>query len=60
VISGFRRDVDDICALLRHYTALSGSTVPTFRDNLSVPSSSVSKSKNKAFLLGLLVSFWTA
>jgi hypothetical protein len=36
VISGFRRDIDDICALLRYCAALSGSSVPTFRDNLSV------------------------
>jgi hypothetical protein len=27
----------DICALLGYYTALSGSSVPTFRDNLSGP-----------------------
>jgi hypothetical protein len=41
VISGFRRDVDDICAVLGHYAALSGSSVPMFRDNQSVPSSTV-------------------
>jgi hypothetical protein len=29
---------DEICALLRYYAALSGSSVPTFRDNLSGPS----------------------
>jgi hypothetical protein len=29
----------------RNYAALSGSSVPTFRDNLSVPSSRVKKSK---------------
>jgi hypothetical protein len=39
VTSGFRRDVDQICALLEYYAALSGNSVPTFRDNLSVPSS---------------------
>jgi hypothetical protein len=39
VISGFRRDVDEIYALLGYNAALSGSYVPTFRDNLSVPSS---------------------
>jgi hypothetical protein len=38
VISGFRRDVDDTCVLLGYYAALSGSSVPTFRDNLAVPS----------------------
>jgi hypothetical protein len=36
VISGFRRNVDDICALLGYYAILSGSSVPTFRDNLSI------------------------
>jgi hypothetical protein len=36
-----------ICALLGYYAALSGSSVPTFRDNLSVPSSRVKKSKIK-------------
>ena len=41
VISGFRRDVDEICALLRCYAVLNGSSVPTFQDNLSVPSSRV-------------------
>jgi hypothetical protein len=39
VISGFRRDVDEICALLGYYTASSGNPLPTFRDNVSVPSS---------------------
>jgi hypothetical protein len=38
-----------ICPLLGYYAALSGSSAPTFRDNLSVPSSSVKKSK-KDFL----------
>jgi hypothetical protein len=33
----------EICALLRYYTALSGSSVLTFRDNLLVPSSRVKK-----------------
>jgi hypothetical protein len=44
VISGFRRDVDEIGALLRCYAASSDSPVPTFRENLSVPSSRVKKS----------------
>jgi hypothetical protein len=42
-ISGFRRHVDEICALLGYYAALSSSSVPTFRDNLSVTSSKVKK-----------------
>jgi hypothetical protein len=38
LISGFRRDVDEICGLLGYYAALSGNCLPTFRDNISVPS----------------------
>jgi hypothetical protein len=34
VISGFRRNVDEICALLGYYAAQSGNSVPTFRDNI--------------------------
>jgi hypothetical protein len=49
VISGFRSDVDGICAFLGYYASLSGSSVPTFRDNLSVPSLRFKKSK-KIFL----------
>jgi hypothetical protein len=53
VISGFRRDVDEICALVGYYAAPSGCSVPTFRDNLSVPSSRVKNSKKN-------VSSWTS
>jgi len=41
VISGFRREVDENCALLGYYAANSGNLLPTFRDNLSLPSSGV-------------------
>jgi hypothetical protein len=41
VISGFRFEVDENCTLQGHYTASSGNSVPTFRDNLSTPSSRV-------------------
>jgi len=37
VILGFRREVDENCVLLGCYTASSGDSLPTFRDNLSVP-----------------------
>jgi hypothetical protein len=47
VISVFRRDVYEICALLGYYAAFSGSSVPTFRD-ISDPSSRFKKSKKKA------------
>jgi hypothetical protein len=35
----------EICALLGYYAAQSGNSVPTFRDNLSVPPSRVRKSQ---------------
>jgi hypothetical protein len=41
LISGFRRDVDVICGLLGYYTASCANCLPTFRDNVSVPSSRV-------------------
>jgi hypothetical protein len=37
VVSGFRHDVDKICALLPCYVAYSGNFLPTLRDNLSGP-----------------------
>jgi hypothetical protein len=45
VISGFRRNVDEICVLLGYYAPLNGRCVSTFRDSLSVPFSRVKKSK---------------
>ena len=45
-ISGFRRDVDEICPLLGYYAASCGNCLTTFRGNVSVPSSSVKKSLN--------------
>ena len=47
VISGFCRDVDEICALLGCYAAI----VPTFRDKLSVPPPRVKKSANLDILV---------
>jgi hypothetical protein len=41
LISCFRHDVDGICALLVYYTASCGNCLPTFWDNVSVPSSRV-------------------
>jgi len=35
VISGLRREVDEICVLLGSYVAYSGNSLPTFRNNLS-------------------------
>ena len=41
VISGLRREVDVNRALLGYYTASSGNSLQTFRDNLSGSSSKV-------------------
>jgi hypothetical protein len=38
VIAGFRREVDENCALLCNYAASGGDFLPTFRDKLSVSS----------------------
>jgi hypothetical protein len=46
VISGFRRDGDEICALLGYYATPSGNPLPTFRDIALVPSSNVTKSRS--------------
>ena len=35
--SGFRREVDENCALLGYYAASNGNSLPTLRDNRSVP-----------------------
>jgi hypothetical protein len=51
VISGFRRDVDEIYALLGYYAKSCGNYLPTFRDNVSVPSSRVKKSKKEKVML---------
>jgi hypothetical protein len=40
VISGIRREVDETCVLPGYYVASNGNSLPTFRDNLSVPFSS--------------------
>jgi hypothetical protein len=44
LIPGFRRDVDEICALLGYYAASCGNCLLTFRDNVSVPSSRIKSS----------------
>ena len=44
MISGFRREVDEIGALLVYYAAYGGNSLLTFRDKLSVPYSGVKKS----------------
>jgi hypothetical protein len=48
LISGFRREVDEKCALLGYYAASGGNSLPTFRDSLSVPSSLVNNLDSQA------------
>jgi len=43
VISGFCDEVDETRALLGYYTVSSCDFLPTFRDNLSIPSSRIKK-----------------
>jgi hypothetical protein len=45
VISGFRRQADENCPLLVYNAASGGNYLSTFRDNISVPSSSVKNLK---------------
>jgi len=54
VISGFRSEVDENCALLGCYTASCGDFLPTFRGNLSVPSSGIKNPNRKHLLVTLL------
>jgi hypothetical protein len=46
MISGFHRDVDDNCAILGYYATSNDNPLPTFRDNVSVPSSTVKEFLN--------------
>jgi hypothetical protein len=39
---------NEICTVLEYYTALSGTSLPTFWENLSFLSSRVEKSKKKS------------
>jgi hypothetical protein len=50
VISDFIREVDEILTLLGCYLACSGNSLPTFRDNISDPSSSVSNPKEPPWI----------
>jgi hypothetical protein len=46
VISGFRRDVDEICALLGYYAASNRNPLPTFRDFLTLEDGTDTLSRN--------------
>ena len=45
MIAGFRQEADGHCTLLGYYAASSGNFLPTFQDNLLVPSSGVKNPK---------------
>jgi hypothetical protein len=45
-ISGIRREIDENCDILDYHTRYSGSLLPTFRNNLSVPSLRVTYTVN--------------
>jgi hypothetical protein len=46
--SDFRRVVREMYALLEYYAEESGNSLPTFRENLSVPSARFEKSKKNS------------
>jgi hypothetical protein len=46
-ISGLRHNVNELCALLRYYTALCGNCFLMFQDNVSVASSRVKSLRKK-------------
>jgi hypothetical protein len=39
MISGFCHNIDKNCSVMGYYAAGSGNFIPTFQDNLSMPSS---------------------
>ena len=47
MISGFRREVQEISAFMGYYAAHSGNSLPTFRDNVSVPYSRINRPKKE-------------
>jgi hypothetical protein len=51
LISGFRSDFDEICVLLGYYAASCGNFLPTFRDNVSVPTSRVKSPSREGLLI---------
>ena len=56
MLSGFSREVDEICAAMGYYGECIGNSLPTFRDLVSVPPARVKKFKK--FLLGSQRSFF--
>jgi hypothetical protein len=47
LISAFRYDVVEICALLKYHAPSNGNPLSTFRESVSVPFSRVKKSKKR-------------
>ena len=62
-ISGYRLEVTENCPLLGYYAVSSGNFLPTFRDNLSVPSSGFNNKKicihsNEIHNVAALIVYW--
>jgi hypothetical protein len=59
-ISGFRRNVDEVCAVWRHYTAYSGNYLPAFRDRINVSEEGISYLLRGVTLksLNLIANLW--
>jgi hypothetical protein len=57
VISDFLREVDDNCTLMGYYAASRGNFLPTFRDNLSVPSSGAALRAQRSAVLNSLITW---
>jgi hypothetical protein len=51
MISGFRRDIDENCALLEYYAASSVNPLPTFR-HIEDWTNRLSRNVGKGLLLG--------
>jgi hypothetical protein len=49
--AGFRRDAEETCALLGCYAAYSGTSVPTFLHDISIPSSGAKKSQKNVICI---------
>jgi hypothetical protein len=58
MISGFRREVYEKCALLGCYAASSGNSLPTFRKKLSAPSSRVKNPRRVKCQVSRVLDSW--
>jgi len=52
LISGFCREEEELCPILKHHATYAGNSLTTFRENVSAPSSKVKKSKKASWISG--------